>query len=162
MNESARKPARAGRSLGRYYNASQLRADTWNRLKHYAARLEQSKAGKREVEHMTFAMDEFLEILEPIETYWAFPGPEAFAHLRRLFEEGGTPRVLDTVFDGMDREVVERMPLLHRCRCDGDRLRAHLAMLPEEDLDGLRTDDGEIEGLCVFCGTRYAFAPAGL
>jgi molecular chaperone Hsp33 len=80
----------------------------------------------------------------------------------RLFEEGGTPRVLDTVFDGMDREVVERSPLLHRCRCDGDRLRAHLAMLPEEDLDGLRTDDGEIEGLCVFCGTRYAFDPAGL
>ena len=80
----------------------------------------------------------------------------------RLFEEGGMPRVLDTVFDGMDREVVERLPLLHRCHCDGERLRAHLAMLPEDERVDLVTEDGEIEGICVFCGSVYRFDPAGL
>lgn len=80
----------------------------------------------------------------------------------RLLEEGGMPRVLDTVFDGMDREVVERRRLLHRCRCDGDRLRDHLALLPPDERADLVTEDGEIEGLCVFCGARYAFDPTAL
>ncbi len=80
----------------------------------------------------------------------------------RLFEEGGLPRVLDAVFAGLDREVVERLPLRHRCRCSGDRLRAHLAMLPAEDLSGLTTDEGRVEGECVFCGSVYGFAPEEL
>lgn len=80
----------------------------------------------------------------------------------RLFEEGGLPRVLDAVFDGIDREVVERLPLLHRCRCDSERLRSHLSMLPEDELAGLTTDDGGIEGLCVFCGAVYEFDPVEL
>jgi len=82
-------PARAakGRSLSRYYNASQLRADTWNELKHDAQRLVEKHAGKREVEHLRRAVASSLDILEPIETYWAFPGKEAFGHLRQLFED---------------------------------------------------------------------------
>lgn len=77
----------------------------------------------------------------------------------RLFEEGGMPRVLDTVFDGMDREVVEHRRLLHRCRCDGDRLRSHLAMLSEDERIDLAGETGDIEGTCVFCGSVYRFDP---
>jgi len=82
-------PARAakGRSLSRYFNASQLRADTWNDLKHDAQRLAEKHAGKREIEHLRRAVANALDILEPIETYWAFPGNDAFAYLRQLFED---------------------------------------------------------------------------
>lgn len=80
----------------------------------------------------------------------------------RLFEDGGLDRVLDTVFAGLDREVAERLPLRHRCRCSGDRLRAHLSMLPAEELSGLTTEDGRVEGECVFCGSVYGFDPEEL
>lgn len=80
----------------------------------------------------------------------------------RLFEDGGLERVLDTVFAGLDREVAERLPLRHRCRCSGDRLRAHLSMLPAEELSGLTTEDGRVEGECVFCGSVYGFDPEEL
>lgn len=78
----------------------------------------------------------------------------------RLFEDGGLERVLEAVFAGLDREVVERRRLRHRCRCSGERLRDHLAMLPAEELSDLTTDDGRVEGECIFCGSVYSFDPA--
>lgn len=80
----------------------------------------------------------------------------------RLFEDGGLERVLDTVFAGLGREVAERRRLHHRCRCSGERLRDHLAMLPAEELSGLTTDEGRVEGACVFCGSVYSFDPEEL
>lgn len=80
----------------------------------------------------------------------------------RLFEEGGLEHVLDTVFAGLDREVVERRRLMHRCRCSGERLRDHLAALPAEDLTDLTTEAGTVDGECVFCGSIYRFDPAEL
>jgi arginine decarboxylase len=86
MTQDADKTTAQGRSLSRYYNASQLRADTWNRLKHDAQRLVEKHASKRETASLKRDVEAALDILEPIETYWAFPGKEAFDHLRRLFE----------------------------------------------------------------------------
>ncbi|MDX1710250.1 MAG: aminotransferase class I/II-fold pyridoxal phosphate-dependent enzyme [Rhodovibrionaceae bacterium] len=80
-------PAPGKRSLSRYYNASQLRADTWQRLKHYSIRLAERNLSARETEKHRKAAAEALGILEPVETYWAFPGQEAFAHLRYLFQK---------------------------------------------------------------------------
>lgn len=73
------------RSLSRYYNASQLRADSWQRLKQDAQRLAERHAGKRQTEQLRKDVASALAILEPIESYWAFPGKEAFDHLRGLF-----------------------------------------------------------------------------
>ena len=86
MIQDADKTTAQGRSLSRYYNASQLRADTWNRLKHDAQRLVEKHASKRETASLKRDVEAALDILEPIETYWAFPGKEAFEHLRRLYE----------------------------------------------------------------------------
>lgn len=76
------------RSLGRYYSAAQLRADTWQRLKHHAIRLAEHKASGREAQQLEAEAREALDILEPIETYWAFPGPEIFEQVCELFAEG--------------------------------------------------------------------------
>jgi arginine decarboxylase len=76
-----------GLSLSHYYNASQLRADTWHRLKHLTGRLDERLARKADLARTKAAVTEALAILEPIEMYWAFPGKEAFQQIRRLFEQ---------------------------------------------------------------------------
>lgn len=79
------------------------------------------------------------------------------AGVSRLLEEGGGGQVLDAVFAGMGREVLERGPLRHRCRCSAERLRGHLAMVADEDLAAMTTDEGAVEGECAFCGSTYVF-----
>jgi len=84
------------------------------------------------------------------------------AGVSRLLEEGGREQVLGTVLSGMDREVLERRPLCHRCRCSAERLRRHLVMLADDDLAEMTTSEGVVEGECVFCGSTYVFAPEEL
>ncbi len=78
--------AKAGVSLSHYYNASQLRADTWHRLKYLTSQLDEKHARKGDIARLRSAIADALAILEPVEMYWAFPGKDAFQHLRRLFE----------------------------------------------------------------------------
>lgn len=68
------------RIISQYYNASQLRADTWNRLKNIAFRLNEGHPRKNDAE----TARKLLEELEPMESYWAFPGAYVFQHLPRL------------------------------------------------------------------------------
>jgi arginine decarboxylase len=88
MTDSAATSAgtKAGMSLSHYYNTSQLRADTWQRLKHLTSRLDEKLARKGDIARLKAAIGDALGTLEPIETYWAFPGKDAFQQLRRLFE----------------------------------------------------------------------------
>ena len=75
-----------GASLSAYYNASQLRADAWNRVKHNAARLAEATLRKVENDRLRKAVEEDLRLLEPVESYWAFPGKGCLDHLRELFD----------------------------------------------------------------------------
>src|SRR5438876_12042941 len=77
----------SGASLSAYYNASQLRADAWNRLKHNAARLADATLRKGETDRLRSAVEETLTLLEPVESYWAFPGNRSMAQLWEFFEE---------------------------------------------------------------------------
>lgn len=79
-----------------------------------------------------------------------------------LLEEGGAPHVVEQVLAGLDRETKEVRPLRYRCRCSRERLRQHLALLPAEDRDYLREEDGSIKADCAFCATQYRFAPEEL
>ncbi len=79
------EPARKT-SLSTYYNASHLRTDAWSRLKAGARRIELDlKRGRDPRKHeRNVARD--LELLTPIESYWAFPGKQVFGELLRAFE----------------------------------------------------------------------------
>jgi molecular chaperone Hsp33 len=79
-----------------------------------------------------------------------------------LIEEGGAEHVVERVLAGLDREVKEVRPLRYRCRCSRERLLNHLALLPADDRDYLRADDGAIDADCAFCGARYRFTPEDL
>ena len=63
MTTSTNQSPAQVRSLSKYYNASQLRADTWNRLKHDAQSLAEKHAGKRETAHLTRDVAAALDIL---------------------------------------------------------------------------------------------------
>ncbi|HYB11468.1 MAG TPA: aminotransferase class I/II-fold pyridoxal phosphate-dependent enzyme [Alphaproteobacteria bacterium] len=76
----------AGSSLSAYYNASQLRADAWNRVKHNSARLAEATLRKAENERVRAAVEKDIRLLEPVESYWAFPGKSCLSRLRLLFD----------------------------------------------------------------------------
>ena len=78
------RPKRRKLTFSQYYNASQLRADTWSRLKHDALRLPEAR--EREAARLRENVAEALDLLEPIESYWVFPGRESIAGLRRLLD----------------------------------------------------------------------------
>ena len=80
--------APSGPALSDYYNASQLRADSWSRLKTATAVLAERGGGAPSAGQLTGQIAELLALLAPIEGYWAFPGRQDFAELRRLLEAG--------------------------------------------------------------------------
>ena len=86
MSETREKTRQKRRKLtfSQYYNASQLRADTWSRLKHDALHLPEAR--EREAARLRESVAEALDLLEPIESYWVFPGRDAISGLRRLLE----------------------------------------------------------------------------
>ncbi|MBI3453089.1 MAG: ornithine decarboxylase [Rhodospirillales bacterium] len=73
-----------GRSLSDYYSATQLRNDRWTSLKSTAAALIREKQGRGHAQ-LVEKVGALLANLEPIETYWAFPGRRGIEHLHRLF-----------------------------------------------------------------------------
>jgi molecular chaperone Hsp33 len=111
-------------------------------------------AGGMVVEVLPGAPEETVALLES-----NIAGIRGVSH---LIEEGGAEHVVGQVLAGLDREVKEVRPLRYRCRCSRERLLGHLTLLPAEDRDYLRADDGAIEADCTFCGARYRFAPEEL
>ena len=69
-----------------YYNASQLRFDTWHRVKRETVQLADKHARQKEVDRLRESVHTSLELLEAIEDYTAFPSKEDFRYLWRLFE----------------------------------------------------------------------------
>ncbi|MFN7940728.1 MAG: Hsp33 family molecular chaperone HslO [Thermoanaerobaculia bacterium] len=75
----------------------------------------------------------------------------------RLLAERGLRGLLDLVFFGLDRELLDEKEVAFRCRCDPDRLREHLKLLAREDRDAVTGADGLIAAECAFCGARYLY-----
>ena len=62
-------------TFSQYYNSSQLRADTWNRLKHDALALAETATRKADITKLRDSVQEAIDLLEPIEGR----GPDAIA-----------------------------------------------------------------------------------
>ena len=80
-DSTAPAPRRAALS---HYDSVSAPADTWLSLKHLTAALNETRPARRR--RPLRPLSRALGTLEPIETYWAFPGKDAFQQLRRLFE----------------------------------------------------------------------------
>jgi arginine decarboxylase len=71
-----------------YNSLWQVRTDAWSALEESTAQLALAGAQQRPVERLTDAVAEALDVLAPIERFWAFPGMPAFYRVRRLFATG--------------------------------------------------------------------------
>ncbi|MGA9254291.1 MAG: aminotransferase class I/II-fold pyridoxal phosphate-dependent enzyme [Roseobacter sp.] len=74
-------------SISDYYSATQLRADRWSALRETAESLRLHGTDGRRGETLLSTAEALFRALAPIELYWAFPGAQAFDHLRRLLEQ---------------------------------------------------------------------------
>ncbi len=72
-------------SMSDYYSAIQLRSDRWSALREATETVANRSNGKPAKKHLV-SIEELFDALEPIETYWAFPGKSAFNQLRRQFD----------------------------------------------------------------------------
>ncbi len=71
------------------YNSTwQVRSDTWCSLEESSAQLVLAGAQHRSLEELGETIAKLLDVLGPIERFWAFPGMSAFGKVRRLFAAG--------------------------------------------------------------------------
>jgi len=71
------------------YNSTwQVRNDAWCSLEESSAQLVLAGARHRPVEELGETIAKLLDVLGPIERFWAFPGMPAFGKVRRLFAAG--------------------------------------------------------------------------
>lgn len=78
------------RDFQAYYDASQFRADAWNKLKLATERLSRAARAKDPTSEISEDVEEILTVLAKVERYWAFPGQRMCGELRRLFDKGWT------------------------------------------------------------------------
>ncbi|MDD2325413.1 MAG: Hsp33 family molecular chaperone HslO [Alphaproteobacteria bacterium] len=100
----------------------------------------------------TAVEDDWLRVMHLMQTCTADeildPDLSASDLLYRLFHEEGV-RVYDT------------LALRHACRCSRERIEGILASMPKDELETLRTDDGQLTVTCQFCGVSHAFTTVG-
>ncbi len=116
-----------GVSLGRYYNATQFRVDTWNKLKNIVLRLVEGRERPDDYAQARALLDE----LAPFETYWAFPGNHDFRQLYHLLDA----RDIRTLSRAVSRIVGAMMSSSYR------RKHVNLGLHGEEDY----LDDEDVE-----------------
>ena len=78
-----KKPA--GVSLNAYHSVMQLRMDGWKQLQYNAQRLHEAAAADAEIGRWRKRVRAGLELLEPIDSYWAFPSRHDFDTLNELY-----------------------------------------------------------------------------
>ncbi|HEX5300446.1 MAG TPA: hypothetical protein VFW50_25960 [Streptosporangiaceae bacterium] len=71
-----------------YNSLWQVRNDSWCSLEEAAAQLALAGAQQRPVDSLSETVHGLLDVLGPIERFWAFPGLHSFAKVRRLFGAG--------------------------------------------------------------------------
>src|SRR5437773_864115 len=74
-------------SINLYRSVWEVRNDGWIHLSDDASRLVEAERRGADVELARTRVAETLDLLEPIESYWAFPGRAGFLRLTTLFQD---------------------------------------------------------------------------
>lgn len=111
--------------ISQYYNASQLRADTWSRLKSIVVRLNEGR-GRADDQGVA---QKLLDELEPMESYWSFPGTHHFQQLTRLLHSEN--------YEDLSYMVSRIVSAL----MSGQYRRRHINLLHQSDPDAGDTSD---------------------
>jgi len=80
-----------------YNSLWQVRNDAWSKLEESTGQLALACSQQRPAEQLTEAVAASLDVLGPIERFWAFPGLPAYQKVRRLFAAGKYDRCATVV-----------------------------------------------------------------
>lgn len=77
----------------------------------------------------------------------------------QLLEDGATPeKILERILDGMDMEIVDKLPTGFKCNCSKERVEKALISVGREELQSMIDDKEPIEMKCHFCNSAYTFS----
>lgn len=109
------------------------------------------QAGGFIIQLMPFAQDEVITQIEN--------NLSKFSSVTTFLEEGKTPEeMLEFLLDGLDMEIVDKVPTRFRCNCDRKRIEKALISVGSKELKAMIDDGEEIEVNCHFCNTHYKFS----
>lgn len=76
-----------------------------------------------------------------------------------MLEEGKTPeQILETLLEGFDIEINDRIPTQFRCNCSKERVEKALISIGKKEIKEMIDEGQEIEMNCHFCNKNYLFS----
>ena len=76
-----------------------------------------------------------------------------------MLEEGKTPeQILETLLEGFDIEINDRIPTLFHCNCSKERVEKALISIGKKEIKEMIDEGKEIELNCHFCNKNYLFS----
>ena len=99
---------------------------------------------------MPFAEETVIEKLE--KNIGALPS------VTTMLEEGNTPEdIIRRVLDGMDVEIMDKIPTSFECNCSKERVERAIISIGQEEIQSMIDDGKPIEVNCHFCNSHYIF-----
>ena len=75
-----------------------------------------------------------------------------------MLEEGKTPEgILETLLEGFDIEINDRVPTQFHCNCSKERVEKALISIGRKEIQEMIDEGKEIEMNCHFCNKNYIF-----
>ena len=76
-----------------------------------------------------------------------------------MLEEGKTPEgILETLLEGFDIELNDRVPTQFHCNCSKERVEKALISIGRKEIQEMIDEGKEIEMNCHFCNKNYKFS----
>lgn len=76
-----------------------------------------------------------------------------------LLDEGMTPEeILESILEGMEPEITEKMDTRFYCSCNKERVEKALLSIGKKELQDMIQDGKPIEINCHFCNANYVFS----
>ena len=80
--------------------------------------------------------------------------------LNSMLLKGFSPeKILETLFTGVEFEILEKVDLAFECSCNREALLSALSMFDEAAKEEILKSDGQIEIICELCRKKYYLSP---
>lgn len=109
------------------------------------------QAGGFIVQLMPFAEDAIIDQLEQ--------NLSKIRSVTHILNQGNSPeQMLSLILEGMNPEVVDKVPTSFYCNCDKHRVEKALISIGKTELQSMIDEGEEIEVNCQFCSKHYKFS----
>ena len=84
----------------------------------------------------------------------------AMPSISAMIENGRTPtEIIGMVLEGIEYDLFDTIDIYYKCTCTRERFRSGIRALGLTDLINIeKTEKGDLETVCHFCGTKYSFS----